>query len=287
MVVTSLALMLALASPAQSLPPGVMPIDQRPPAKPIVASKIIIVGDSTMQVGSGWGGSFCNTHVTSFAACVNLARGGRSSYSYRAEGSWDLALAEMRTPGFVHTWVLIQLGHNDMPGKAERSTDLKIEFPANIRRYVEEARAAGAIPVLITPLTRRSFEGGRLIRDLEPWAEAIRKVAAETNAPLFDLTKVSGDAVQAMGPVAALRFAEVPPPTNIVAAARTGTTIDAPKPAPRLQPVLQPNQPPPMGRNHDGFDYTHLGAEGAEYFAKMVVVGLAEKLPGMRPYLIP
>jgi lysophospholipase L1-like esterase len=123
-----------------------------PPATPIRASKIILVGDSTMQVHSGWGGSFCAHHVTSFAACVNLARGGRSSLSYRAEGSWDLALAEMRTPGFVNTWVLIQFGHNDQPGKPGRSTELATEFPANMRRYVEEALTTGALPVLITPL---------------------------------------------------------------------------------------------------------------------------------------
>ena len=52
----------------------------------ISASKIILVGDSTTAVMGGWGPSFCAYHVTSFAACVNLARGGRSSGSYFAEG---------------------------------------------------------------------------------------------------------------------------------------------------------------------------------------------------------
>ncbi|WP_214676452.1 hypothetical protein, partial [Escherichia coli] len=94
----------ARAKPAQTAP------QDRPPAVPIKASKIILVGDSTTQVLSGWGGSFCAYHVTSFAACVNLARGGRSTYSYRAEGSWDLALAEMNARGFAKTWVLIQFG---------------------------------------------------------------------------------------------------------------------------------------------------------------------------------
>ena len=54
------------------------------------------------------------------------------------------------------TYVLIQFGHNDQPGKAERTTDLATEFPANLARYVDEVRAAGAMPVLVTPLTRRS-----------------------------------------------------------------------------------------------------------------------------------
>ena len=194
---------------AQTPPPSA--VTDRPPAVPIKASKIILVGDSTTQVLSGWGGSFCAYHVTSFAACVNLARGGRSTHSYRAEGSWDLALAEMKTPGFVKTWVLIQFGHNDQPGKPGRSTDLATEFPANLRRYVREARAAGAEPILLTPLTRRQFKAGRLDRDLDPWAESIRRVAAELRVPLIDLNKRSADAVEALGPSLANRFAQVPP----------------------------------------------------------------------------
>src|SRR5262245_66675530 len=106
-----------------------------PAVTPIRASKIILTGDSTVAVQGGWGGSFCAEHVTSFAACVNLARGGRSSGSYRAEGSWDIAMSEARAPGYIATWVLIQFGHNDQPGKPGRSTDLATEFPANLKRY--------------------------------------------------------------------------------------------------------------------------------------------------------
>jgi lysophospholipase L1-like esterase len=172
------AMLLAAPAVAQTVP-------ETP--RPIAASKIILVGDSTTAVIGGWGPSFCAYHVTSFAACVNLARGGRSSGSYRAEGSWDLALAEMRTPGYKNVWVLIQFGHNDQPGKPGRSTDLATEFPANMARYVDEVRAAGAKPVLLTPLTRRIFKDGKLQNDLEPWAAAIRKVAAEKKVPLLDL----------------------------------------------------------------------------------------------------
>ena len=129
--------------------------------KPIRASKIILVGDSTTAVQGGWGGSFCAEHVTSFAACVNLARGGRSSGSYIAEGSWELALAEARAPGYVNKWILIQFGHNDQPGKPGRSTDLATEFPANLRRYVNEARAAGAKPVLRDAADAAHVQGRR------------------------------------------------------------------------------------------------------------------------------
>ncbi|WP_256924268.1 rhamnogalacturonan acetylesterase [Sphingomonas sp. IBVSS2] len=262
-------------------------LQDRPPVVPIKASKIILVGDSTTQVLSGWGGSFCAYHVTSFAACVNLARGGRSTYSYRAEGSWGLALAEMKTPGFAKTWVLIQFGHNDQPGKPGRSTDLATEFPANLRRYVQDARAAGAEPILLTPLTRRQFRQGRLDRDLDPWAESIRRVAAELQVPLVDLNKRSADAVEALGPSLANRFAQVPPAREVAAAALAGTTIANPV-AVAAPAAAQDNAAvEPLGDAKLAFDYTHLGPAGADFFSKMVADELAVAVPRMRPLLVP
>jgi lysophospholipase L1-like esterase len=278
------AMLGAMPAMAQQAPAPVLAPEQRPPAAPIRASKIILVGDSTMQARSGWGGSFCASHVTMFAACVNLARGGRSSYSYRAEGSWEVALAEARAPGFKEVWILIQFGHNDQPGKPERSTDLAVEFPENLRRYVREAREAGALPVLLTPLTRRQFKQGKLENDLEPWSAAIRKVAAETGVPLIDLNATSAAAVQAMGPAESLRFAQAPAPAAVAAAAATGTTIPAPAVPPPPAPVAgMPAAPAPA---RVSFDYTHIGREGADYFAAMVTVELAEKVPGMAKVLV-
>jgi len=272
-------------APAPTPAPVLAPA-QRPPAAPIRASKIILVGDSTMQARSGWGGSFCASHVSMFAACVNLGRGGRSSYSYRAEGSWEVALAEARAPGFEQVWILIQFGHNDQPGKPERSTDLAVEFPENLRRYVREAREAGALPVLLTPLSRRQFKQGKLENDLEPWSAAIRKVAAEMQVPLVDLNAKSAAAVQAMGAAASLRFAQAPAPAEVVAAAATGTTIPAPVMPAAAAPVAPAGAKPAPAPSRISFDYTHIGREGADYFAAMVAEELAEKVPGMAKVLV-
>ena len=259
------------------------------------ASKIVLVGDSTVAVNSGWGGAFCATHVTSNIACVNLGRGGRSSRTYREEGSWALALKEMSSGGFEQTFVLIQLGHNDQPGRPERSTDLATEFPANMRRFVDEARATGARPVLVTPLIRRQFKDGQVFDDLAPWAQAIRKLAAETKTPLVDLHALSRDAVQAMGPVAALALAEIPPPPEVVASAASGTTTGAmfyepvlPGAVARPRPPAAPPSPPgAMGSFKPVFDYTHLGPEGAAVFSAMVAKALADVAPEMRRNLLP
>lgn len=264
-----------------------------PPAK-FKAVKIVLVGDSTTAVQGGWGPSFCGWHVTSFAACINLARGGRSSGNYRTEGSWALAMDEIKSGGFIDTYVLVQFGHNDQPGKPGRSTDLATEFPANMKRYVEEVRAAGGKPILVTPLTRRQFRDGKLQDDLGPWAEAVRKVAAETNTPVVDLHARSQAAVQAMGPVEAMKFAQRPPPPEVIeAAAKTGTTTSANPPAaagatPAPAPAPQNNAAvEPMGQAKLSFDYTHLGVVGADYFSTIVTDELSKAVPALRRYLIP
>ena len=258
----------------------------RPAPTPIRASKIVLVGDSTTAVQGGWGPAFCARHVTSFLSCINLARGGRSTYNYRAEGSWALAEAEMRTPGYARTWVLVQFGHNDQPGKPGRSTELQREFPDNLRRYVREIRAAGAQPVLLTPLTRRQFADGVLIDDLAPWAEAVRTVAIEMQVPLVDLHARSRVVVQALGPVAAMPLAQAAATPAQVSAALGGTTVGA---APVAgAPAAQNNAATePMGQAKVAFDYTHLGPDGAALFATLVTEELARQVPSLRPLLIP
>jgi len=257
----------------------------------IQADKIILVGDSTTAVGSGWGGAFCDRHVLSALACVNLGRQGRSTSTYRAEGSWDLALNEMATPGYQSVWVLIQFGHNDQPGKPGRSTDLTTEFPANLKRYVAETRARGATPILLTPLVRRQFVDGRLQNDLEPWAEAVRAVAAETDTPLVDLNRASAETVQALGPAMSARFAQAAPSPEVAAALLTGTTIASSTgvPAAPGAPAAAQNNAAvePLGQARIAFDYTHVGREGADFFAALVTRDLIAAAPSMRRLLIP
>ena len=238
--------------------------------------RIILVGDSTMAVNSGWGTGFCAV-VTAEVTCVNMAKGGRSSGSYRAEGSWANVMEALKSnPDFKATYVLIQFGHNDQPGKPGRSTDLATEFPANLRRYVEEVRAADAQPVLITPLTRRSFQDGKVADTLGPWADAAKQVAAAEHVPLLDLHGESLAAVERMGPAEANTLAAAPPPPGIAATAARGNSAPLP-------PAAAERNAPAAPR----FDYTHLGEKGAAYFARMVASELVRAVPDLKPCIKP
>ncbi len=203
--------------------------------------RLILVGDSTMAPRSGYGNSLCARFQQ--VACLNLARGGRSSRSFRAEGLWDTVLALLNERGEngakPKTLVLIQFGHNDQPGKPGRSTDLATEFGPNMAGYVKDVKAAGGEVVLITPLTRRTFKDGELANDLRPWAEAVIQVGAEQGVPVLDLNAVSHAAVAALGQSGADTLAEAPP----------------------------------------RFDRTHLGPRGAALFSGQVMEGMLKLRP--------
>ena len=253
-------------------------------AKPI---RVILVGDSTMATRSGYGDAFC-ARFNAAASCVNLARGGRSSGSFRAEGLWDHVQALLHDGGaYRATYVLIQFGHNDQPGKPGRSTDLATEFPRNMARYVQEVQAAGGVAVLVTPLTRRTFKDNALENNLQPWAEVVRNTAAQLHAPLLDLNAESFTAVQMMGQDEADTLAMAPRPagygaaaTSVPAASASGAA-SAPAPA-SAAAAASPSSAAAVevaGAAKSAFDRTHLGAKGAAYFSRMVARELAIAVP--------
>jgi lysophospholipase L1-like esterase len=203
--------------------------------------RIVLVGDSTVTDGSGWGRGF-KAHVGGGAAVANRAQNGRSSKSYAAEGHWARALA------LRPDYVLLQFGHNDVPGKGpDRETDLPT-YAANLARYVDEARVQGALPVIVTSLTRRFFTPeGRIQSDLGGYVEAARRVAAEKDVPLVDLHARSIELLDAMGSERGL--------------------------------ALGPRKP-------DGtLDKTHLNAEGSALFGAAVARELAQVVPQLADVL--
>ena len=216
---------------------------------PPVAShkiKIILVGDSTVTDNAGWGLGF-KQFLTDGAECINTSQGGRSSESFRREGRWTNALT------LKGDYYLIQFGHNNEPGKPGRSTDVPT-FVSNMVSYVEEARAIGAKPVLVTPLTRRQWDKdhpGKIKSSLAPYAEEVRKIAAEKNVPLVDLQARSIKLCESLGPEKCLEFS--PPKTN-----PDGTT---------------------------GYDGTHLNDKGHVMFARLVVDELRKSAPALAPVL--
>jgi lysophospholipase L1-like esterase len=134
---------------------------------------------------------------------INLAAAGRSTKTFIQEGRWKKALDAK--PDYI----LIQFGHNDShaPDQPE-STDAATTYKDYLRRYIDESRAIGAMPILVTPMVRRTFDSsGKLIDGLSPYADAMKDVAHEKNASVIDLHASSKALVEKLGPDASAAMA--------------------------------------------------------------------------------
>ncbi|PTQ97000.1 lysophospholipase L1-like esterase [Mucilaginibacter yixingensis] len=160
-----------------------------------------LAGDSTMadkQVKefpeTGWGMPF-KAFFDSTVTVRNIARNGRSTKSFLKEGSWKIITDGMKAGDYV----LIQFGHNDeVPTKKNATTPT--EFHDNLLRFITEARAKQAIPVLITPVARRNFDkDGKVEGTHEAYSTIIRKLAVEAKCPLIDLDSESKGLLQQFG----------------------------------------------------------------------------------------
>lgn len=167
-------------------------------------TRLWLIGDSTMAnkevkayPETGWGMPF-SVFFDSTITVDNRAKNGRSTKSFRAEGLWQPVVDNMQEGDYV----LIQFGHNDEGKEKVGRYTTPEEFKANLLQYVQETRARKAIPVLITPVARRSFDDKGQVKESHPvYADAVREVARANKVPLIDLDEKSMALLQQLGPV--------------------------------------------------------------------------------------
>lgn len=250
---------------------------------------IFMIGDSTMadknMTGEnperGWG-QMLPGYLTEDVRVDNHAQNGRSSKSFIDEGRWDKVLSLIKKGDYV----FIQFGHNDEKPKADRHTDPGTTFDANLRKFVNETRAKGGIPVLFNSIVRRNFglavdtqqvkdavnqddfrqdanpdakrepsaevqpkEGEKLIDTHGAYLDSPRNVANELNVPFVDMNKITHDLVEGLGP-------------------------DKSK---ELFMWLAPNTVPAMPKGRE--DNTHLNVYGGRVIAGLTVDAIAKAVP--------
>jgi len=203
--------------------------------------KIVLVGDSTVNDQGGWGPGFRHSFGPGVEV-VNLALNGRSSKSFRNEGAWAPALAAK--PDYI----LIQFGHNDGPGKGpDRETDPGTTYRENLGRYIDEARAIGAKPILVTSIVRRNFtaDGKFAPGPLEAYADAARAVAKEKRVVLMDLYSLTRTQAEKLGPEGCLTINAVgadgkPDSTHLGPVGRHDIGVLAAREFARVVPAVKP-----------------------------------------------
>lgn len=192
-----------------------------------VKKKVFIIGDSTVANGKddviGWGRElpafFDSTRIEFF----NKARGGRSSRTYRYEGLWDEVLAQLGKGDFL----LIQFGHNDggkidaekfrgsLPGTGDESqevtrgqdtTEVVHSYGWYMRHYISEAKAKGAIPIVISMVPRNEWENGKVKRVSDSYGKWAEESAKAEGAYFINLNEAVAEQYEAMGADAVKHF---------------------------------------------------------------------------------
>lgn len=166
--------------------------------------RVFLVGDSTMadkpvvdNPERGWG-QLLPLFFDSDVRVENYAKNGRSTKSFLDEGPWRRVDENLR----LGDYVFIQFGHDDERTKdTSRYAAPHLAYKQNLVRFVRDAKAKGAIPVLLTPVQRRKFDNaGRLVETHGDYPDVVREVAREEDVSLIDLTKESGELFDHAGP---------------------------------------------------------------------------------------
>ena len=218
--------------------------------------RIVLAGDSTVTDNAGWGAGFAKC-LKDDTECTNLSRGGRSSKSFIREGRWKECL------DLKPDYVLIQFGHNDQPGHpGDRETDPQTTYRQFMTQYVDDARAAGIKPVLVTSLSRRQWGGdGKIHSTLVPYVEVVKQIAAEKKVPLIDLHARSIELYEKLGKEKVL---ELSPRKNADATSKTSGAA------------------PAATQEYDG---THLNAKGSAVVGAIVAEELKKAVPDLAPHI--
>ncbi len=170
--------------------------------KPIHEPTIYLAGDSTVvdqavEPWTAWGQMLPRFFLPGIVI-ANHAESGETTRSFVTERRMAKVMSVIR-PG---DYLFIQFAHNDQKPHAVSLNDYKqllIEF-------IQQSRAKGATPVLISSMNRRTFDDdGKITNSLAGYPDAMRDVAAAQKAALIDLNAMSKTLFETMGSEGSLK----------------------------------------------------------------------------------
>lgn len=185
-----------------------------------------IIGDSTVKNGSGtgsdklwgWGSFIADYFDTTKISIRNEAIGGRSSRTFITEGRWDKIMANLKKGDYV----IMQFGHNDSGalddtarargsirgiGNEEKEIynpimkkqEVVHTYGWYMRKYINDAKLKGAIPIVCSPVPRNDWKDGKVIRASENYGQWAQEVAQQEGAYFIDLNNLIAAKYETLG----------------------------------------------------------------------------------------
>jgi lysophospholipase L1-like esterase len=191
---------------------------------------LYIIGDSTVRnedaLGHrGWGSHIANYLDTNRVSVSNQAMAGRSTRTFIKEGRWDKVLSTLKSGDYV----MMQFGHNEgskpdtskggyrgvFKGTGEDSViltwkDGSLEtvhsYGWYIRKFIRDAKAKGATPIVLSMIPRNEFRDGKVQRANNDYGLWAKQVADANGAYFIDLNGITADKYDRFGADSTKKF---------------------------------------------------------------------------------
>lgn len=75
-----------------------------------------------------------------------------------------------------------------------------------MRKYVNDAKAKGAIPIICSPVPRNNFKDGKAVRGNNDYGLWAKQIAEETGTYFIDLNNIIADEYDKMGSAEVKKF---------------------------------------------------------------------------------
>jgi len=184
---------------------------------------IYLIGDSTVRNNNkeqwGWGSLLPEFFDSTKITIANQAMAGRSTRTFVKEGRWDNVLSALKKGDYV----MMQFGHNEgsrpdtsragyrgvLKGTGEDTVQLTwsigtIEtvhtYGWYIRKFVKDAKAKGATPIVLSMIPRNEFRDGKVLRADKDYGLWAKQIAEEENVLFIDLNAITATKYDTLGP---------------------------------------------------------------------------------------
>ena len=184
---------------------------------------LYIIGDSTVRNTNrpqcGWGEMIGDFFDTTQLRISNQAMAGRSTRTFIKEKRWEKVMSTIKAGDYL----IMQFGHNEgskpdtnkagyrgvLKGIGEETVELTWPDSTKeivhtygwyLRKFVNDAKSKGAIPVIASMIPRNQFVDGKVKRAGNDYGKWAKEVAASEDVAFIDLNSITADKYDVLGP---------------------------------------------------------------------------------------
>jgi rhamnogalacturonan acetylesterase len=197
--------------------------------KPAPRPTLFLIGDSTVRNTNapqvGWGNVISAYFDTTKLRVQNNAMAGRSTRTFISEGRWEKTLNAIRPGDFL----IMQFGHNEgsvpdttkagrrgvLRGTGEETKSLVWPdghpetvntYGFYLRKFIREAKAKGATPVVCSMIPRNEWKDGKVIRASNDFGKWAQEVAQQEGVAFINLNEITAQKYEKLGPDEVKKF---------------------------------------------------------------------------------